>query len=115
MTHKIWCNWLLALGLLLSMSLSAQTLDQTADADQAKALLAEAVSYYQQNGEKALAVFSRQGPFVKGDLYVYVINTMLASGGPSVMLIGRDIHNTIDDDLKKSFQAALSAPETGTV
>lgn len=118
MIYKNKFNWLAVLTLLFSMPLSAQTLDQAADADQAKALLTEAVSYYRQNGEKALAVFSRQGPFVKGDLYVYVINTngiMLASGGPSVMLVGRDIYNTLDGDLKKRFQTALSTPETGTI
>jgi len=76
------------------------------------------VNYYKENGDKALAVFSRQGPFVRDDLYVFAINTsgvMLASGGPSVMLIGRDIMNTIDDELKPKFQQALSQPESGEI
>src|SRR5690606_26006709 len=49
----------------------------------------------------------------RDDLYVFAINTngiMLASGGPSVMLIGRDIMNSIDDELKPKFQQALSMP-----
>lgn len=93
----------------------AQTEEEGA---QARALLTEAVDYYKENGDKALAVFSRQGPFVKDDLYVFAINTngiMLASGGPSVMLIGRDIMNTIDDELKPKFQQALSQPESGEI
>ncbi|MCO5786610.1 calcium channel protein [Pseudomonas sp. G11-1] len=93
----------------------AQTEEEGA---QARALLTEAVDYYKENGDKALAVFSRQGPFVKDDLYVFAINTngiMLASGGPSVMLIGRDIMNTIDDELKPKFEQALSQPESGEI
>ena len=92
---------------------------QAQEEDQkARELLAEAVSYYKENGERAFATFSRQGPFVKGDMYVYAINTngiMLASGGPSVMLIGRDIFNNIDDELKPKFQEALSMPESDTI
>lgn len=103
-------------GLVLPAYVQAESEPQEADA--ARELLTEAVEYYKENGEKALAVFSRQGPFVKDDLYVYVVNTngiMLASGGPSVMLTGRDIYNAVDDDLKKKFEDALSLPESDTI
>ncbi|WP_150302616.1 cache domain-containing protein [Pseudomonas saliphila] len=103
-------------GLVLPAYVQAESAPQEADA--ARELLTEAVEYYQENGDKALAVFSRQGPFVKDDLYVYVVNTngiMLASGGPSVMLTGRDIYNAVDDDLKKKFEDALSLPESDTI
>ncbi|NLB99745.1 MAG: calcium channel protein [Pseudomonas formosensis] len=93
-------------------AVQAQTQSED-EAAKAKALLTDAVNYYKENGDKALAVFSRQGPFVRDDLYVFAINTngiMLASGGPSVMLIGRDIMNSIDDELKPKFQQALSMP-----
>ena len=53
------------------------------EAQDAKALLQKAVSYYQAHGDEAFAVFSRQGEFIKGQLYVYVVDTngvMLASG-----------------------------------
>ena len=110
----VWGLVLLWAGMAAGMA-HAQT-DE--DGEKARALLTEAVDYYKANGDKALAVFSRQGPFVKDDLYVFVINTngiMLASGGPSVMLIGRDIMNTIDDELKPKFQQALSQPESGEI
>lgn len=112
---KKWSIWgfaLLWLGLVVGAA-HAQT-DQ--NGEEARALLTEAVEYYKENGDKALAVFSRQGSFVRDDLYVFAINTngiMLASGGPSVMLIGRDILNTIDDELKPKFQRALSESEEG--
>ena len=109
---SIWGSALLWLGLTVG-AVHAQTEE---DGEKAQALLTEAVDYYTENGEKALAVFSRQGPFVRDDLYVFAINTngiMLASGGPSVMLIGRDILNTIDDELKPKFQRALSESEEG--
>ena len=115
LTRKIYRLLVVLTACLL---LPLQTVFAQQEGEQARALLAEAVDYYKENGEKALAVFSRQGPFVKGDLYVFAINTngiMLASGGPSVMLIGRDIMNTIDDELKPKFAQALSLPENGEI
>lgn len=110
----------LLIPLLISISMVShvQASAETGDAEAARELLTEAVEYYKENGDKALAVFSRQGPFVKDNLYVYVVNTngiMLASGGPSVMLTGRDIYNAVDDDLKKKFEEALSRPESDTI
>lgn len=84
------------------------------EAQHAKALLLKAVDYYQKNGDAALAAFSRQGEFVTGQLYVYVVNkqgVMLASGGPSVMLVGRDVSATLDADTKRAFARAISEPE----
>ncbi|MFA5677750.1 MAG: cache domain-containing protein [Pseudomonas sp.] len=104
--------------LFLIMGLVASGAQAQQEEAQARALLADAVDYYKENGDKALAVFSRQGPFVRDDLYVFAINTngiMLASGGPSVMLIGRDVMNTIDDELKPKFQQALRMPESGEI
>lgn len=114
--RKIYPLVCILLAAVLATPLQAQTPQQ--QEQRARALLAEAVSYYQEHGNRALAVFSRQGPFVRDDLYVFAINTngiMLASGGPSVMLIGRDIFNTIDDELKPRFQQALSQPESGEI
>ncbi|MEH6800698.1 MAG: cache domain-containing protein [Pseudomonadales bacterium] len=82
----------------------------------AKRLLNEAIEYYRSHGDDAMAAFSRQGRFVQDDLYVYVINTdgvMLASGGPSANLIGRDVGAALNDDLNKPLKEALSLPETG--
>lgn len=111
-------NWMLPMLLWMGLAVGVAHAQTEEDGAAARALLTEAVEYYKENGDKALAVFSRQGRFVKDDLYVFAINTngiMLASGGPSVMLIGRDIMNTIDDELKPKFQQALSLPESGEI
>ena len=111
-------NWVLLVLLWTGVGVGGAYAQTEDDGAQARALLTEAVDYYKENGDKALAVFSRQGRFVKDDLYVFAINTngiMLASGGPSVMLIGRDIMNTIDDELKPKFQQALGQPESGEI
>jgi len=111
---KTWRMWGIALLSVIMGIGAVQAQTQSEDeAAKAKALLTDAVNYYKENGDKALAVFSRQGPFVRDGLYVFAINTngiMLASGGPSVMLIGRDVMNSIDDELKPKFQQALSMP-----
>jgi len=111
---------LLLLSFLSSFPLFAAQLaaNDQAEAVRAKALLSKAVSAYKQDGDKAFAAFSRQGEFVDGDLYVFVVDsqgTMLASGGPSVVLIGRDVSTTLDPSLQQQFAQALKTPETGKV
>ena len=84
--------------------------------ERAVQLLEKAVTYYKANGEAALAAFSRQGDFVDDELYVYAVDisgVMLASGGPSANLIGRNISSSLNGELNKSFKEALSLPETG--
>lgn len=111
-------NWAVRAVLFLFMGVVAVAAQAQEEGAKARQLLADAVEHYKENGDKALAAFSRQGEFVRDDLYVFVINTngiMLASGGPSVMLIGRDIFNTIDDELKPKFERALSIPESGEI
>ncbi|MGE7959933.1 cache domain-containing protein [Pseudomonas sp. NPDC089530] len=84
------------------------------DATAAKALLKEALAYYHDQGDKAFAAFSRQGEFVDQDRYVFVVDTqgvMLASGGPSSVLIGRDVSEVLGPDLQKAFKDALKIPE----
>lgn len=96
---------------------AAQATDQ-AEAKRAQALLAKAVAYYKKEGDKAFAAFSRQGEFVDGDLYVFVVDSkgnMLASGGPSVVLIGRDVSSTLDPSLREQFAKTLASPATGKV
>ncbi|MEX6504426.1 cache domain-containing protein [Pseudomonas zhanjiangensis] len=66
----------------------------SADEQEARSLLEKAVAYYRQEGDQALAAFSREGPFTVGNLYVFVVDrqgTLVASGGPSLMLLGQDI------------------------
>lgn len=108
-------SWLYGLLMLFgSVALAAAP-----DADEgaaARALLEKAVAYYQQQGDKAFAAFSRQGDFVDKDRYVFVVDThgvMLASGGPSAALIGRDVSEVLGPDLKKAFKDVLKTPSEG--
>lgn len=81
----------------------------------AKALLEKAVARYQRAGDKAFAEFSRQGEFVDGEHYVFVVDTkgvMLASGGPSVVFIGRDVSQVLEPDLQVAFKDILQTPES---
>ena len=104
-------TWLLLL--LWGSQVHAQSA-QEADAQAAKALLEKALAYYNKQGDKAFAAFSRQGEFIDQDRYVFVVDTqgvLLASGGPSSALIGRDVSEVLGPDLQASFKQALSVPE----
>ncbi|MHA6573848.1 cache domain-containing protein [Pseudomonas yamanorum] len=110
MKAMLRATWLL---LLCFGQVHAATAEE-ADAQAAKALLEKALAYYQTNGDKAFAAFSRQGEFVDQDRYVFVVNTkgvLLASGGPSSALIGRNVSEVLGPDLNKSFKDALGVPE----
>jgi signal transduction histidine kinase len=109
--HKL--AWLCGMLLMcLGQVQAAQT--QKADSQAAIALLEKALAYYHDNGDKAFSAFSRQGEFVDQDRYVFVVDTkgvMLASGGPSAALIGRDVSDVLGPDLQKAFKDALKTPE----
>lgn len=107
-----WLGAMLVLGL---SQVHAATLD---DGQGARALLEKALAYYHDNGDKAFAAFSRQGEFVDKDRYVFVVDTqgvMLASGGPSSALIGRDVSEVLGPDLRKVFKDALKTPESSGI
>lgn len=106
---KTWVGWLLLL--CLGPLQAAPSVD---DGAAARALLEKALGYYHDQGDKAFAAFSRQGEFVDHDRYVFVVDTqgvMLASGGPSSALIGRDVSQVLGPDLRKAFKQALKTPE----
>lgn len=102
-------------GMLLLCVAQVQAAGTEKDDSQAAiALLEKALAYYHDNGDKAFAAFSRQGEFVDKDRYVFVLDTqgvMLASGGPSSALIGRDVSDVLGPDLQKAFKDALKVPE----
>lgn len=84
------------------------------DDQQSRELLQQAVDYYRTQGDAALAVFSRQGEFIQGDRYVYVVDTqgtMLASGGPSAVLIGRDVSTILEPEVHAAFARVLQTSE----
>lgn len=69
------------------------------DERRALALLDRAVKHVETKGADGLADFSRQGPFVDRELYVYVMSSkgeLLASGGSSAALIGRNVREQPD-------------------
>nr|MBF0683041.1 hypothetical protein [Pseudomonas sp.] len=91
---KKWLAGGLLLSALFCGALSAAT--SKSDEERARALLERAVAYYQEQGERAFAAFSRVGQFSENDLYVFVVDrngTMLASGGPSRKLIVQQRRN----------------------
>lgn len=103
----------LAIVLLLTLATSSQAQD-AADGEQAKRLLQRAVEYYRMEGDAALAAFSRQGEFIDGEHYVFVVDTkgiMLASGGTSAVLIGRDVSSVLEPELQTAFAQVLAGEE----
>jgi hypothetical protein len=107
-----WLAAMLALGLNHAQ---AATPD---DGQAARALLERALAYYDDYGDYAFAAFSRQGEFVDKDRYVFVVDTqgvMLASGGPSSALIGRDVSEVLGPDLRKAFKDALKTPQASGI
>ncbi|EJM16154.1 Cache domain containing protein [Pseudomonas sp. GM18] len=105
--------WLGGMLLLCLGPVHAATTEKD-DSQAAKALLEKALAYYHEQGDKAFAAFSRQGEFVDKDRYVFVVDTkgvMLASGGPSSALIGRDVSEVLGPDVQKAFKDALKVPE----
>lgn len=78
------------------------------DRQAARDLLDKAVAYYRKEGDKALAVFSRKGPFTVGNLYVFVVDkqgTLVASGGPSMLLAGQDIGVAVGAEARARLMA----------
>jgi cytochrome c len=105
---------LLGVMLLLCLGQVQAAGTEKDDSQAAKVLLEKALAYYHDHGDKAFASFSRQGEFVDKDRYVFVVDTkgvMLASGGPSSALIGRDVSDVLGPDLQKAFKDALKVPE----
>ncbi len=89
---------LAALAICLSQGAVAA---ERATPREARALFDQAVKYLAANGpEKAWAAFNdRSGPFVKKDLYVYVIDrqgTYVASGAAPETLVGLKVLDSVD-------------------
>lgn len=97
--HPTLRNTLAALSLATASTLTVA--GPHATPREARALFDQAVSHLKANGpEKSLPAFnSRSGPFVKKDLYVYVIDrkgTYVANGAAPDQLVGLNVLDTVD-------------------
>jgi signal transduction histidine kinase len=99
------------------LSICAVSADQAPQDAKSLALLKRAVDYYQVQGDAALPAFSRQGEFIDADRFIFVVDRhgmLLASGGPSAVLIGREVSKVLAPELDKAFEQALaSAAQSG--
>jgi len=83
---------------------------QRADENRSQRLLDKAVARYRAVRDAALEEFNRSPDFVDRELYVYVLGldgTMLASGGSSVALVGRNVATMKDAAGKPFFREML--------
>jgi cytochrome c len=83
---------------------------------EARVLFDQAVKFIQSNPpEKALSAFSdTKGPFVKKDLYVYVIDrqgTYLANGAAPDSLVGMKVLDSVDAAGKPLFREMIAVTE----
>lgn len=88
---------------------------QQADENRSARLLEKAVTRYREVGDAALLEFNRSPEFADKELYVYVVATdgmMLASGGPSANLVGRNVADMKDVAGKPFFRELLDAAAT---
>jgi len=88
-------------GIVLLVASTLATAGEHATPREARALFDQAVKHLQANGpDKAWPAFNeRKGPFVRKDLYVYVIDrqgTYVANGAAPDSLIGLKVLDTVD-------------------
>ena len=103
-------------GLLM---LAASTLASAAEHStprEARAMFDQAVKYLKANGpEKSWKAFNnRSGPFVKKDLYVYVIDrkgTYIANGAAPAELVGLNVLDTVDAAGTPLFRQMIAVTE----
>lgn len=91
---------------------------ERAEAQKAKALLEEAVSYLQKNGtDKAFKAFSKgSGEFVQGPYYVYAMaldGMMVAHGAAPEVLVGTNVAELRDATGKPFIREVLDKAATG--
>lgn len=109
----------LVVMVLFAVSGVARATEGRKTAEEAKAMLDKAVSYYQANGkEKALAVFNDpKGAFVDGDLFIFALDmngTILAHGGKPG-LVGKGPNEIRDSDETNFIDAMVKvAKEKGS-
>lgn len=111
--HRNLKSALAVLALLAAGTLAAA---ERATPREARAFFDQAVKYLQEHGpEKAWAAFNdRQGPFVKKDLYVYVIDRQgvyVANGAAPDSLIGLKVLDSVDAAGNPLFRQMIAVTE----
>ncbi|MBS1158860.1 MAG: hypothetical protein H6R15_1279 [Proteobacteria bacterium] len=103
-------------GLLMLAAGSLANAAEHATPREARALFDQAVKYLQANGpEQAWSAFNnKKGPFVKKDLYVYVIDRQgvyVANGAAPDSLIGLKVLDTVDAAGEPLFRQMIAVTE----
>ena len=89
--------------------------DEASSQQRAQNMLRRAVAEYQKHGVQSFATFSRVGEFTEDSYYVYVLNlngSMLASGGSSATLVGRNVSDMVDATGKPFFREMIAGART---
>jgi len=98
------------LGALLLIAVNANASEQRGTAEQAQALVAKAIAYYEENGRDAAfaAIEDKQGGFVNYDLYIFVYGPgrTIVAHGADVSLKGTPVDSLFDIH-GKPFGSAL--------
>lgn len=102
-------------GLAMVLATAASAAEH-ATPREARALFDQAVAYLKANGpEKSWKAFNnRGGPFVKKDLYVYVIDrkgTYIANGAAPVDLVGLNVLDTVDASGTPLFRQMIAVTD----
>ncbi|MFZ2269934.1 MAG: cache domain-containing protein [Azonexus sp.] len=103
-------------GLLMLTAGALANAAEHATPREARALFDQAVKYLQANGpEQAWSAFNnKKGPFVKKDLYVYVIDRQgvyVANGAAPDSLIGLKVLDTVDAAGEPLFRQMIAVTE----
>jgi cytochrome c len=107
----------LAAGFVLAQAVAPAAMAATPQ--EAKAMVEKAVRYFNENGaEKTFAAIDDpNGPFHKGDLYVFVHDStgVVRAHGSNPALIGKNTSDLTDIDGKAFVKEFLSVKEKGWV
>ncbi len=103
--------------LVMSFSCAQDTRDaKRGTAEEAKALLEKAVTFYKANGQaKAFAAFNDpKGPFVSKDLYIFAfdMSNKIIAHGADPDLIGKDLLKTPDAEGKFFMNTMVNVAKT---
>ena len=107
----------IANGLLVLSVVFSPVLAVAATPEEAKALLNEAVAFYETNGkeETFTEINNPNGKFVRGELYIFVYDSeaIIAAHGADSSLIGTSMMNEPDENGKFYAKEIMQVGESG--